>query len=213
VTACTAASHRKGIPLNTLRTIIWDQITDDTALPRVEFPEFDMSTAELRKAAVVLLSLPRHQAAEILDQLNPLEMESLTAELANKRPITPAERNAVASEFAAAAKHAPLSTHTSPAKVLAVDIAPLAPPAPFAMLQDVDSQILCKALVPEHPQTIALVLAHLPAARAAQIISRLSPESCSAVVRRLATIGPVSDEVRADVERELARRVARLTRR
>lgn len=172
-----------------------------------------MSTAELRKAAVVLLSLPRHQAADLLDQLNPLEMESLTAELANKRLITPAERNAVASEFAAAAKRTPVSAHASPANLLAVDAAPLPQPAPFAMMQDVDSQILFKALAPERPQTIALVLAHLPAARAAQIISRLSPETGSAVVRRLATIGPVSDDVRADVERELARRVARLTRR
>ena len=37
-----------------------------------------MSTAELRKAAVLLLSLPRHQAADLLDQLDPVQVESLT---------------------------------------------------------------------------------------------------------------------------------------
>lgn len=172
-----------------------------------------MSTAELRKAAVVLLSLPRHQAADLLDQLDPQEMESLTLELAKKRPITAAERTAVAGEFAAAAVRGPAPARTTRLNSLAADAAPDSPPAAFAMLLDVDSQILFKALTSEHPQTIALVLSHLPASQAAQIISRLSPELGPAVVRRLATIGPVSDEVRADVERELARRVARLTRR
>ena len=172
-----------------------------------------MSTTELRKAAVVLLSLPRHQAADLLDQLDPLEMESLTVELANNRPITAAERTAVASEFAAAAVHVPASTRTPRLNSLAADAAPESSPAPFAMLLGVDSQILFKSLASEHPQTIALVLSYLPASQAAQIISRLSPELGPAVVRRLATIGPVSDEVRADVERELARRVARITRR
>lgn len=171
-----------------------------------------MSTAQLRKAAVVLLSLPRHQAADLLDQLDPLEMESLTEVLAKKRPITAAERSAVASEFAAAAARVPASTHTPRLNALNADVALDSPP-PFASLLDVDSQILFKALASEHPQTIALVLAHLPASQAAQIISRLAPEQAPAVVRRLATIGPVSDEVRADVERELARRVARFTRR
>ena len=170
-----------------------------------------MSTADLRKAAIVLLSLPRHQAADLLDQLDPLEMESLTVELANKRPITTAERSAVASEFAAAAMRVPASALR--ANSLDADAAPDSPPAPFAMLLDVDSQILFKALASEHPQTIALVLSHLPASQAAQIIARISPELGPVVVRRLATIGPVSDEVLADVERELARRVARFTRR
>jgi flagellar motor switch protein FliG len=170
-----------------------------------------MSTADLRKAAVVLLSLPRQQAADLLDQLDPLEMESLTEELAKKRPITAAERSAVASEFAVAAARVSASARTPRPSALNADSVPNSPP-PFAMLLDVDSQILYKALASEHPQTIALVLAHLPASQAAQFISRLAPEQAPAVVRRLATIGPVSEDVRADVERELARRLARFTR-
>ena len=168
-----------------------------------------MSITELRKAAVVILSLPRRQAADLLDQLDPSQMQSLTTELARKRPITPAERSAVVREFAAAACRIPPSapaSRTSP-------LADAKPSAPFANLQDVDNQILGKILAAEHPQTIALVLSHLPSARAAQIISRLSPATGSSVVRRLATIGPVSEDVRSDVELELARRVARLTRR
>jgi flagellar motor switch protein FliG len=176
-------------------------------------PEFDMSTADLRKAAVVLLSLPRHQAADLLDQLDPWQMESLTEELANKRPISAAERSAVASEFAAAAMGAGATAPVPRATSLAADFTHAAPPAPFAMFSDVDSQILFRALASEHPQTIALVLSHLPVPKAAQIISRLSPELGPAVVRRLATIGPVSEDARADVEHELARRVARFTRR
>jgi flagellar motor switch protein FliG len=168
-----------------------------------------MSITELRKAAVVILSLPRRQAADLFDQLDPSQMKSLTTELAKTRPITSAERIAVVREFAAAACRIPPSAPASRASPLASEAEPS---TPFASLQDVDNQILGKLLAAEHPQTIALVLSHLPTARAAQIISRLSPATGSAVVRRLATIGPVSEDVRSDVELELTRRVVRFTR-
>ncbi len=166
-----------------------------------------MSTANLRKAAVLLRSLPRQQAADLVDQLDPPQMESLAQELAKNCPVTAAERYAVSHELFAAT-----GAESALAPQLARPEAAKNPP-PLAALADVDSQVLCKALVAEHPQTIALVLSHRPAPQAAQIIARLAPALAQTVVRRLATIGPVNDDICADVERELLRRVSRLARR
>jgi flagellar motor switch protein FliG len=168
-----------------------------------------MSTADIRKAAVLLRSLPPHQAADLVDQLDPAQMEALTLELAQNRPVTVAERWAVSREFVAATG-AESSMATRPARTEATHVSP---PAPLAALADVNSQVLFKALAPEHPQTIALVLAHRPATQAAQIVARLTPAVAQTVVRRMATIGPVNDDICAEVERELLRRVARLARR
>jgi flagellar motor switch protein FliG len=65
----------------------------------------------------------------------------------------------------------------------------------LAMLQKVDPQQLGKFLDGEHPQTVALVLAHLDPKRASLVLHGLSEDKKVAVVRRLAEMRQFSPEM------------------
>jgi flagellar motor switch protein FliG len=62
-------------------------------------------------------------------------------------------------------------------------------------LQDADPQQLAKFLEVEHPQTIALILAHLNARQASMLLLRLPEEVRAETVKRLAQLRQFSPEV------------------
>jgi flagellar motor switch protein FliG len=62
-------------------------------------------------------------------------------------------------------------------------------------LQDADPQQLAKFLEAEHPQTIALILAHLNARQASALLMRLPEEVRAETVKRLAQLRQFSPEV------------------
>jgi flagellar motor switch protein FliG len=79
---------------------------------------------------------------------------------------------------------------------------------PFGFLQRIDSQHLLTFIVDEHPQTIALILSHLPPAKAAEVIGGLPSERQLAVVRRIAHMSQTNPEIIGEVERGLEHRMA-----
>jgi flagellar motor switch protein FliG len=79
---------------------------------------------------------------------------------------------------------------------------------PFGFLQKVDSQNLLTFIVDEHPQTIALILCHVPPAQAADIIGGLPGERQLSVIRRIATMSQTSPEIIKEVERGLEHRMS-----
>ena len=81
---------------------------------------------------------------------------------------------------------------------------------PFGFLRQVDSQNLLTFIADEHPQTIALILSHLPPSYGAEVLSGLPAERQLAVVRRIATMGQTSPEIIREVERGLEQRMSSL---
>jgi flagellar motor switch protein FliG len=79
---------------------------------------------------------------------------------------------------------------------------------PFGFLQKVDNQNLLTFIVDEHPQTIALILSHLPPPQAAEIISGLPADRQMSVIRRVATMGQTSPEIIKAVEKGLEHRMS-----
>lgn len=79
---------------------------------------------------------------------------------------------------------------------------------PFGFLQKVDNQNLLTFIMDEHPQTIALILSHVPPAQAAEILSGLPAERQLAVIRRVATMGQTSPEIIKEVEKGLENRMS-----
>jgi flagellar motor switch protein FliG len=73
----------------------------------------------------------------------------------------------------------------------------------LAMLQRVDPAQLSKSLENEHPQTVALVLAHLDTQRGSQVLAALGEEHRVAAVQRLAGMRHFSPEVAQKVARIL----------
>jgi flagellar motor switch protein FliG len=65
----------------------------------------------------------------------------------------------------------------------------------FAFLNDVNNVCLYQALVNEHSQTIAVIVACLPQEKAAYIIESLTPERQLAVIRRIAVLQQVEEAV------------------
>jgi len=79
---------------------------------------------------------------------------------------------------------------------------------PFAFLRQVDSQNILTYVIDEHPQTIALILSHLPATAGAEILAGLPPDRQLSVVQRIASMGQTSPEIIQEVERGLERRMS-----
>jgi flagellar motor switch protein FliG len=77
----------------------------------------------------------------------------------------------------------------------------------MAVLQRMEPQQLSRFLESEHPQTIALVLAHVDAKRGSTILMQLAPEVRVDVVKRLAEMRQFSSEMAQKVALVLHRRM------
>jgi len=79
---------------------------------------------------------------------------------------------------------------------------------PFDFLKKVDPHHLLNFIQSEHPQTVALILAHLEYDQSAVIMSALPPETQTEVALRIATMDQTSPEIISEVERVLERKIA-----
>jgi flagellar motor switch protein FliG len=81
---------------------------------------------------------------------------------------------------------------------------------PFEFLRRADAREILSFLGEEHPQTVALVLAHLNADQAAVVISGLPEEQQGEVALRIATMDRTSPEVINQVEGIMKRKASQL---
>lgn len=180
--------------------------------------------AEVRKAAILLTCLPEEQAATILAKLTPKQVEAVSIQIAKLGRLSAEEMETVVKEFAES------NPHTLGGEFGGVDVAKaLVEKAfgdqagntlenikhsiealPFHFLKKVDPQNLLTYIIDEHPQTIALILSHLPPAFGAEIVKGLPADRQLAVIRRIANMGQTSPEVIQEVERGLENRMSNL---
>ena len=78
---------------------------------------------------------------------------------------------------------------------------------PFGFLHKGGAQNLLTFIVEEHPQTIALIMSHLPTTLAAELLGGLPANKQLDVIRRVANMETTSPEVIRDVEKSLERRM------
>ena len=177
---------------------------------------------DVRKAAVLLMILPQDQAAEILARLDPKQVEAVSIEIAKISAVSGDEQEQVIQEFGGAnpaalsggmgglevAKTLVQQALGKNANATLDNVRQSIEALPFGFLQKVDSQNLLTFITDEHPQTIALILSHIPPSQAAAIIAGLPPERQLSVVRRVATMGQTSPEIIHEVEKGLEHRMA-----
>jgi flagellar motor switch protein FliG len=180
--------------------------------------------SDVRKAAILLMSLPEEQAAQLMAKLTPKQVELVSIEIAKLGRLSAEEQEAVIREFAEANPNALgiVGGGLEVAKVLVEKaLGSKAPPTldvvrqsieamPFGFLKKVDPQNLLTFIIDEHPQTIALILSHLPPSYGAEIIKGLPAERQLAVIRRIAHMGQTNPEVIHEVERGLESRMSNL---
>jgi flagellar motor switch protein FliG len=130
---------------------------------------------DIRKAAVLLTTLPEEEAADILQRLDPKQVEMVSIEIAKLKSVSAEEQEQIIVQFAesnpaASAEAGGLDRAKSLVqKALGKNsggtldtIRQAIEEVPFAFLRTIDSQNILTYVIDEHPQTIALVLSHLP---------------------------------------------------
>jgi flagellar motor switch protein FliG len=177
----------------------------------------------LRKAAILLLSLPQEEAAQILKRLTPQQVEEVSREIASSNDIPVASRRDVCGEFynlalanswvseggldyAKALLMKSLSEED--AKRIIKQVTQQVQTTPFSFLQKAESENLLTFIQDEHPQTIALILAHLAPQKASEIMVGLPSQKQIEVVKRIANMEQTNPEVIKEVERGLEHRLS-----
>jgi flagellar motor switch protein FliG len=165
----------------------------------------------LRKAAIVALMIGEDASASIFKHLSEDEIETLLSEMAALGRISSKMGEQVLEEFhqtAVAAEHVARGDIEFAKRVLIKSFGPdtarrmidrvmraFQSNAGFASLERADPQQLSKFILGEHPQTIALILAHLQPANAAQLATLLPEELRVEVLTRMASLEDISPDV------------------
>jgi flagellar motor switch protein FliG len=79
---------------------------------------------------------------------------------------------------------------------------------PFQFLHRADPRQLLSFISGEHPQLIAVILAHMPSDRATLVLSGLEPEAQADVAHRIAVMDRTSPEVLRQLEASLERKTS-----
>ncbi|MEM8865292.1 MAG: flagellar motor switch protein FliG [Planctomycetota bacterium] len=177
--------------------------------------------SNLHKAAVLLMSLEEDDAGALLSKLDQKQVEQVSIEIARTKQVTADEQEQVIREFADSnpgggsngggldlAKTLVKRALGSDATDTLDNIRQTIEATPFGFLRNVDSQNILTYLIDEHPQTIALIISHLPPTFGAEILAGLPSDRQLAVVRRMATMGQTNPEIIREVERGLEGRMS-----
>jgi flagellar motor switch protein FliG len=164
-----------------------------------------------QKVAIVLMQIGRERSAPILSQLREAEIEEVAGEIVRLRSVAPEIVESVLREFqdafgagAATASgggvevaHELLAATFGSERASAVidRLAKAHATDAFSFLADADPRTLVSFLSGEHPQVVAVVLAHLQLDQASVILSGLPPEQQAEVAHRIGTMERTNHEM------------------
>ena len=164
-----------------------------------------------QKAAVLMVTLGDETAASIFKYLEEDEIQTISREIALTKHVQPEVAEEVMEEFhtmTQARSYISQGGIEYAKKLLIKSVGPeaarkiidrltksLESSAGFSSLERANPQQLSKFIQNEHPQTIALILAHLNASQAAELISSLPEVLRSDVAMRMASLQEISPEV------------------
>ncbi|GAA2726508.1 flagellar motor switch protein FliG [Cellulomonas aerilata] len=187
-------------------------------------PKPAMTLNGIQKAAVVIMQLGRERGAKVLAQLGETEIDEITAEIVRLESIDSATVESVVEEFHAVSIQGPsliargglsyaqelleASLGAERAASVMDRLAAAMAGQPFEFLQHADAKQILSLLNGEHPQTMALVLAHLRPEHASAIMAGLAPENQAEVAHRIALMERASPDVVAVVAETLQRKAS-----
>lgn len=187
-------------------------------------PAEEVELNGVQKVAILLMKMGKARSAQVLRHLKDSEVAAITAEIARLSNVEPDKVDDVLGEFrlmAAARRHVAMGgvdfarelLEESLGKEKAMEILDRLHvsfvDAPFEFLRKADPRQVLGFLKEEHPQTIALVIAHLPAEAASMILSGIDDEELQQnVAVRLAVMDRTSPDMIATVEESLQRRLS-----
>jgi flagellar motor switch protein FliG len=178
--------------------------------------------SDIHNAAVLLTTLPEEEAVSVMGMLDPKQVEQVSIEIARLKAVGSEEQERVIMEFAQSnpaavgsnsggldlAKSLVQKALGNNANDTLDNIRHSIEAVPFAFLRQIDSQNILTYIIDEHPQTIAVILSHLPAGVSAEILAGLPTERQLSVVQRIAAMGQTSPEIIQEVEQGLENRMS-----
>jgi flagellar motor switch protein FliG len=169
-----------------------------------------------QKSAILMMLLGEDEAAEILKNLSPREVQHLGGAMYSVQGVEQNTVNAVLDEFLAIIKQqtslglgAGNYIRNVLTKALGGDkaqsvlsrITPASSERPIEILDWMDARAISELILDEHPQIVALIISYLDYGLAADVLGLLPLELQPEVVRRIATL----ETVQPDAVRELER--------
>lgn len=179
----------------------------------------------IQKAAILMISLGAENSAHIVKHLGDAEIEQLTLEMANVGKISMEQRDYVVEEFhqmciandyitKGGIDYARDVLERALGETRAFEIISRLSTSlkmrPFDLVRRTDPKQLFSFIQGEHPQTIALIMTHLPVDKAATLLSSLPQDRQAEVAKRVATMGRTSPEVLKEIEKVLERKISSL---
>ena len=184
-------------------------------------------TPGLQKAAILMVLLGEEAASHIYRNLSESDVQTLTQRIAELGRVSPEAAMAVLEEYHRLALTQGYLAEGGPdyaQKLLVkafgaegarnlldqVSRAVEMSAVQLESLQKADPQQLAKFLESEHPQTTALIMAHLNARQSSALLLRLPEEARAEVIKRLAGLRHFSPEVAEKVSLALHKRLESL---
>jgi len=181
----------------------------------------------VQKAAILMVVLGEEAAAGIYRHLSEEQVQQVTQEIAELRRVSPEVVNTVleeydqlsttqdylargGSEYANRLLVKAFGPENAKLLLEQVSRAQEISASKLDSLQKADPQQLAKFLESEHPQTIALILAHLHVKQSTSLLMKLPEESRAEVVKRLAKLRAFSPEMAQKVAMVLHKRLQSL---
>jgi flagellar motor switch protein FliG len=176
-----------------------------------------------RKAAVMLMQLGHEAASKIFPLLGESEVTQITAEIVRAGNVRQEETRAIFDEFRTlASANVQLASGgmetarqllesavgAERASEIMESLRSAMVKVPFEFLRHADPRQVLNFLSSEHPQTIALVLAHMDPEQSSMVLGGLPEDLQRDVSIRIATLEQASPEVIAQVESLLERRIS-----
>ena len=179
----------------------------------------------IQKSAILMLALGPEIAGTLLKQLDTKTVEEITRELASIGSVAPRARDEIIEEYYHLVlaqtwateggldyAQALLRKSLDPkiADQILQQISQQVQQTPFSFLQKAESENLLTFIQDEHPQTIALIVSHLPHHKAAEVLGGLPGQKQIEVVKRVANMEQTNPEVIREVERGLESRLSNM---
>ncbi|HTL86045.1 MAG TPA: flagellar motor switch protein FliG [Acidimicrobiia bacterium] len=176
-----------------------------------------------QKAAILLMQAGKDRAAAVLREMREAEVAEIMSEVARLHHLELSEIEEVLGEFQdifTARSHIAQGGYSTARELLEAsfggqkadeildNLGVTMVAAPFEFLRRADTRQVLTYLQDEHPQTIALVLAHMHPDAAAMVLSSLADELQRDVALRVAKMDRTSPEVIEQVEAILERKLS-----
>jgi len=189
-----------------------------TELTAIEITERLTGT---QKSAILMMLLGEEEAAEILKNLSPKEVQHLGGAMYSVRNTDQETVNAVLDEFLAIIKKQTslglgagnyirnvLNRALGEDKAQSVlsRITPASSERPIEILDWMDARSIAELLQDEHPQIIALIISYLDYSQASDVLNLLPEDMQPEIVQRIATLETVDPEALRELELVMQRK-------